>query len=175
RWSYEYIESLSKDGVINGDDGFFYPENSVTREEFLKMILERLNINLITNDNMSFNDVTPNAWYEKYVATASKLQIVNGVSEFVFGIGENVSREDAAVMLLRGLRAVGKNINVADGKLSFNDSDTINDYAVEAVKSLVNLGIISGNENGEFAPRENLSREEAAKIVYMIGGIMDEK
>ena len=58
-------------------------------------------------------------------------------------------------------------VNVS-GKAEFADSEKIAPYAREAVENLALRGVISGFEDGSFAPCENITRAQAAKLIYML-------
>ena len=49
---------------------------------------------------------------------------------------------------------------------TFGDFDTIADYAKDHVLAICGLGIISGDDNGNFNPNQFATRQEAAKMVY---------
>ena len=170
-WAYGYIKTLTDKKVVSGSgDGYFYPENSVTREEFLKMILSAANIQ-VSNEAVSFADVDGSAWYAPYVATAYKLGIVKGIDENRFGIGENIQRQDMAVMADRMLALMEKE---AEGTaLDYNDKAEISDYAVSAVENLAALEIMNGDENQNFLPRASATRAESAKIVCVMSELAE--
>ncbi len=48
---------------------------------------------------------------------------------------------------------------------SFSDADTIEQWALPAVETLYNEGIISGNDDGSFAPDRPMNRAEFSKLV----------
>lgn len=53
-------------------------------------------------------------------------------------------------------------------KITYNDQDTISEYAEEAVATMSGMGIINGTDGGNFDPTGSFTREMAAKIVtYM--------
>ena len=53
-WAHEAIEYLAENDVINGDgNGNFLPDNNITREEFVKMIVLAFNI-AESADSISF-------------------------------------------------------------------------------------------------------------------------
>ena len=56
------------------------------------------------------------------------------------------------------------------GKVALKDADKLT-WAKEAVLYLVEKGIISGNENGEFCPEDNITREQFAKIAVLAFGV----
>ena len=49
-----------------------------------------------------------------------------------------------------------------------------NESYFKAVNSLYEIGIINGDENGNFNPDKNISRAETAKIICMLMGVDDE-
>ena len=84
----------------------------------------------------------------------------------MFGIGQEVKREDATVIMFRAVNSF-KNINTDNiGDTNFSDSSDISDYAKESVNALSGLSLINGFEDGSFRPQISLSRAEAAKILY---------
>ena len=49
--------------------------------------------------------------------------------------------------------------------VGFTDVDLIADYAMESVGALVELGVLSGFEDGSFKPQEPCLRAQAAKVI----------
>lgn len=166
-WASAYIDTLYKDGVISGVSASkFEPESNVTREQFVKLIVTALKLNTVGSD-APFNDVDKNEWYADYVNIAYNSDIIKGISNDEFGVGLNITRQDIAVMTANALKVLDYNFN-NDGDLTFADSESISDYAVESVRLLKNSGILNGDENNAFNPQANATRAEAAKIIYMI-------
>jgi len=166
-WAENAITALYKKGIVSGSgDGRFYPGNNITREEFVKLVIEAFNIEA-NDENTDFADVAKGAWYCKYINAAVNNGIVTGKDNGTFGIGENITRQDMAVILYRTAKALGYEFGVTK-EVSFTDSENISDYAVEAVMALSNAGIINGMENGVFAPLENATRAQGAQIIYNV-------
>ena len=164
---------MAEKGIVSGYNGAFYPNESVTREEFVKMLLGALEIEA-TETETNFNDVNTDEWYAPYVATAAKAGIVSGIGDEMFGVGQTITREDMAVMVGRALERSGKNLPTGIAK-EFKDSEMISEYAKESVDTLARADIISGDENNQFNPQDDLTREQAAKIICISGGINNEK
>lgn len=164
-WAYEYINVLYREGIVSGDEnGMFYPENNITREEFVKMLVNALKLKTESDVELNFDDVDLNSWYAPFVKTAFFHKIVNGVSETSFGTGRNITREDMAVM---AYRCVFKDEQTADNRKDvFEDDGEISDYAKAAVYSMKEKGIIGGTGAGLFEPKRYSERAEAAKIIY---------
>ena len=161
-WAKEAVEELAKEGIISGyEGGKFNPNNKITREEFVKIVVETFD-KYDASADIDFSDVKNNAWYYKYVASGVKAGIINGVSEAEFGTGNNITRQDAAVILYRIYN------KKTDKKVEFSDEALISDYAKEAVLALSGKSIITGMSDGKFYPKNNLTRAEAAVMIYRL-------
>lgn len=169
-WAAAGIEELYRRGVVKGlGDGTFNPGGNVTREEMLAMLLRAFNIAESENPSQeeSFTDAEPDAWYIGYIAAGKKKGFVKGYPDGSFGIGESVSRQDAAVMAYNIAKASGKELSV-EIKRDFKDDNGIADYAKDAVYSLKANGVVSGTGSGNFEPLNTCTRAEAAKIIYSL-------
>lgn len=160
-WAQEIIENLSERNIIDGfEDGSFRPDTSVTRAQFCKMIVTALNLS--NSENVTgFNDVNESDWYAQYVYAASENGIVNG-SDGYFMPNDEITRQDAAIMIFRALKSRGRNVF---GSKLFDDTDSIADYAKDAVSALAASGIINGSD-GKFNPLNTTTRAEAATMLY---------
>ena len=167
QWAKEAIVTLAEQGIINGyDNGLFKPNNNVTRAEFVKIIVTAFNISS-DNNEVSFSDVDDDSWYAPYVKTAYSTGIVNGYSADVFGVNDNITRQDMAVIIVRTLNYLG--INLTDiGASEFFDSDSISDYAVSAVNILHSRGIVNGVGANKFNPHDYTTRAAVAKVIYVV-------
>ena len=167
-WAKGYILSLESKGILSGKgDGKFYPSANMLREEFVKVISVACKLDT-SSENVSFTDATDGAWYLPYINASVNANIINGIGDGKFGVGQSITREDAAVMIARALEYAGvERTGKAD---DFADSFEISPYAQDSVKKLRELGIISGDDKGCFLPKETISRAEIAK---MICGMLD--
>lgn len=165
-WAKEMIEELYSEGVVSGKgDGVFAPEENVTREEFVKLLVTSMNLNTI-GEKLKFTDVPEDSWYYSYVYTAYNSGIVNGTSETTFGSGQAITRQDLAVMAYNVIKACDLKTSGENDK-DFNDFGMVSDYAKNAVSALKADGILSG-DGGSFRPNDKTTRAEAVKIIYML-------
>lgn len=161
-WAAESIKALYEKGVINGvSQGVFEPHRSVTREEFVKMAAKLFELKQSAKD-ISFDDVSADDYFADSVYAAAESGIINGYGRR-FGVGESISRQDAAVIAYRLILHSGRTLGGT--VLDFNDSGDIADYARDAVAHLAASAVINGN-GGAFNPLGSASRAEAAKILY---------
>lgn len=163
-WAEEAVLALKKMGVINGkSETEFAPNDNVTREEFVKMIVNLADVN-VEHGDVVFSDVTEGEWYYTPIKAAFQKKIISGISETEFGVGKKITRQDMAVIAANVLSYL--NISVSKKNLDFADADNIADYAKDAVSKLTAKGIINGYEDNSFRPEGFATRAEAAKILY---------
>lgn len=167
-WAEESILALRKKGILSGDNNRnFRPDDAITREEFLKLVMNAIGIPT-GDDAKQFNDVDSSAWYYPYVAGAHKCGIVQGITETTFGIGENITRADMAVIIVRAMKVNGNAFEAKKAAYVFNDFDQIPQYAQESITILAENNLMNGVGNNIFAPRNNATRAEAAVAIYRI-------
>lgn len=168
-WAKDAILSLYEKNIISGmGDKQFMPQELVTREQMVKMLVTAIGLE-IGDAECSMTDAEKGQWYYPYLAAGVKEGIVSGISETEFGIGMPVTRQDAAVLLLRAAQKSGKLPQPEREYAGFADEGEISEYARDAVKTLYCAGILSGRENG-FAPFDACTRAEAAKMIYELLG-----
>lgn len=165
-WAEESINTLYNNGVISGkDNGIFAPADTVTRAEFVKMIVLAL-FESDSSANSDFADVDKNSWSYPYISTAYKMGLVQGNTNG-FGASDNITRQDMAVIINRCMEK--KNlIPASKDSVAFDDDNLISDYAKDAVALMKSEGIINGKGNNMFAPLDNLTRAEAAVIIIRV-------
>lgn len=167
-WAYEAVKALKDKGVLSGyADGSFAPDKTVTREEFVKMIVIAFEIDTDGADS-HFYDVFEDDWFYPYVSAAYRKGIVTGNDKGLFLVGADITRQDAAVIAARVMEICGINADSVREYAGFNDEAAISDYAAEAVIKLFRGGKISGTDAGGFEPLRPCTRAEAAAIIYGI-------
>jgi len=167
-WYYTYLMNLKNKGIIDGyEDGNFYPNNKITREEFVKLLVNIAGIELV-EEYEGFEDVNKTDWFAPYVYTAKKLNIVSGIDDTNFGVGMPISRQDMSVMIYN---LITMNKDVSASKEKFADDGEIAEYASDAVYSMKSLEVLNGYEDSTFKPLGQLTRAEAAKVITLIANI----
>ncbi len=166
-WAYDSVQTLAEMGIIEGfEDGTFKPDQLVTREQFVKMLI--VTGGYLNNDLVAqFGDVEAGRWSSAYIASAVSRGIVTGYADGTFKPTATLTRQDASVMAYRLCNVMKKSVSKSD-TLSFSDADSVAGYAVEAVATLESSGIINGFADGSFSPLGTLTRAQAAKIIYGI-------
>ena len=166
-WAVESIMHLHKEGVINGTgERTFSPQNPVTREEFIKMIVKAL---LKTNSvyDKEFGKKYEGKWYYSYMAAAEFYALIQGIyDEEDFKEEVYITRQDMCTIAYRAALRADIDLPFKTYSTDFYDMNKISFYATEAIKELQEADIIHGTGNNMFEPHLTTTRAEAAKIVH---------
>ena len=158
---YTYENGLMK-GVADTEFG---PDSAVTRAMFVTVIY-RMEKEPQTKD-CSFTDTESGSYYEKAVAWANENGIVSGISEDSFAPNEPITREQMAAIIFRYAAFKGYDIT-ANGSTDYTDNGNISEYAKDAVIWAAENSVMTGNPDGNFAPKENTTRAQAAAVFMRI-------
>lgn len=173
-WCFKMIEELVERGAINGyPDGNFYPNNTVTRQEFAKIMVVAAGEPVYPASNVSFADVPLNHWANPFIEAAKPYMTAyeNRQGNRTFKPEAGALREDMAVAVVK-LR--GYDARLADLSMlttMFSDVDSISVSARPYVALAVENGIISGypgqnGQKGTFGAQRTITRCEAAAILW---------
>lgn len=161
-WAYDDIYYLYDNAIISGiDSETVAPDRAVKREEFVKMIIASFFEIDVTAESV-FNDVTKNDWFAPSVNTAAKLGLIYGDGGN-FGTGDEITRQDAVVILKRIVDIKGS--LSSDGECILSDMDDVSEYAKEAIRVFAKAGVVSGDENRRVNPKMSITRAEAARLI----------
>lgn len=177
KWYEPYIDDLVVQGIFSGYanvDGThsFQPGKKITRAEFAVILARAANADLTPYANKSsFSDVSASGWAGPAIEWAYQSGVVFGLGSGKFAPNANITRQDMAVMICRFAKAQSMTLPSAGDEAVFADEDGISAYALDAVNSLHQAGIISGSTSGGkvlFQPKKGATRAEAAKMVSVL-------
>ncbi len=166
-WSEEYVNILAENEILNGKSkNVFAPDEFITRAEFAKIVACAFSLKNTAYFPL-FEDISTTDWFYNYVQVLNLYGIINGTSNDTFSPHNNITREDAVVMLMR----VYEKFYPAPLKFlpaEFTDAAAVSDYAESYVNAASGLGIIKGNPEGQFNPSSPITRAEATALLYRI-------
>ncbi len=163
------IEALAERNIINGKtETLFEPNATMTRAEFAAIMVKGLGLPF--KKGKEFSDVTENDWFYDYVNTAQFYGIVNGVSEKEFNPMGTITRQEAAVMAVRGAKLCGMNttIEIFEAKnilAGFIDYVKAEEWAIPSLAFVYKEGLLP-DDALEIKPNEAVTRSEIALILY---------
>ena len=167
-WASPYIWRLSELGVVNGvEEHRFAPRELVTRGSFVTILGRLKGVDTQEYWEIPFTDVSAEDWYGPYVAWAAEYGVTLGFDDGSFRPGDNISREQMAVMLYRYIQAGNLSLS-AEAKADFADETAISDWALEAVNALRDAGLMNGRGENRFEPRGTATRAEICAVVYRL-------
>lgn len=179
-WATDAINKLVEKGVIAGvDNKRFEPSSPVTKEQFAKMLVGALEIELpqaaepvegeevVEVEKITYSDVAENRWSYPYICAASEFFYDDSYGSGAFNPEENYTREKCAYAIAYALGYGGKSANLLDTKVlenNFKDSDDVTEALKSAVAMTAERGIVKGSE-GLIRPKGEVTRAEAAVLL----------
>ena len=149
-WQYPFAQYAVKNGLMAGKgtdaDGniIFDPNSPIKREEFVQVLYNAEGKPAISIAN-PFPDVAEGGWYKSAVLWAKQNDIASGKGNGNFGVGENISRQDLAMMLYKHAKLNGYSLDATNGLINqFADGAMVASYAKTAMDWAVTNGIMSG-------------------------------
>lgn len=166
-WYNEAVGFMAARNIVSGIGGDrFAPNSSVTRADFLIMLMNTYGIELDSSIQNNFADAG-SKYYTEYLGTAKHLGLVSGVGNNHFEPEAAISRQDMFVILYQALKTLGKLPTDRNGKSleGYKDAGDAADYARDAIKLFVETGVITG-DGTNLAPKATSTRGETAQILF---------
>lgn len=163
-WAENNIIFTSARELFSGvGGGMFNPNAPMTRAMFVQVLANIEGADLSTYNSSSFTDVSVNAWYMSAIEWAAESGLSTGVGDGRFAPEANITREQMARMLINYIeyRQFSLPSNFAP---AFNDEVSINAWALDAVNTLQQAGIISGRSGNIYDPQGIATRAEVATV-----------
>jgi hypothetical protein len=164
-WGKEYIEGLHNKNIVQGYDAdYFKPDDSISRAEFIKMVVLAMDYDLLENiRETSFSDIEVDDWHTPYIETAHHYELVNGYDDDTFRPNNKINRGEAVKIIVSAIYD-GKMPGFEDIFTDIISTDWFTPYVIFAFKN----EIVNGYENKLFKPNEQMTRAEAAKVVSLL-------
>ncbi len=162
-WAESVIKKVSSQypHVIGGyPDGTVKPQGTVTRAEFIKMIIAGLEASPGCCPSNAFTDIA-NHWGAGNIHTAVQLGIIVPSEEGTrFNPNSGITREDMAKYTVRAL-----GYETPSTTLSFKDAFQVSTTHRKYVSTAAATGLLGGYPDGTFGPKRTLTRAEAFAVV----------
>ncbi len=167
-WARESIERAIENNIVPESLQGFYT-SKITRKEFCQLAMQTYISK--TGYNMDYAESPFTDVNNEYVTHAERLKIVSGVGNNKFAPDNNITRQEAAVMLnnLAKLLGVESRENVG----SFVDESYFADWAKSAIYSVAGMKsgdtyVMAGTGNGKFSPWMSYTREQAVATMLRL-------
>lgn len=175
-WAYPYIMTCVQKGAIAGTTtpvngvGMFDPEGKVSLGQFITVLIrliaadeadEKINSGAYSGAGVHWATVN----YD--VATEIGLIYSYEYSSSDADLEKQLTREEMAVLLTRAAAITGDPLDILPGiENNIGDLEKVSPDKVDAVMRAYSNGLLAGtNDNGDFAPKDTMTRAEMATVV----------
>jgi len=177
-WAYDEVIASIEADLVPGDLQNMYRLN-VTRKDYASLVIKAVCTILDTNvedlvmerrgrsldsfiHEYPFNDTAG-----KDIISAYALGMVTGYGDGTYKPYNNITRQEAAVLLMRTAKVLG--LDTADPpKVEFKDSNQIDEWAAEGVYYVYREGVMTGTDKDIFSPLSGYTRQQAFITVYRL-------
>lgn len=168
-WYNQAVSYIAARQITTGTGtGNYDPEKSLTRAEFLVMIMKAYAIepDITPEDNFADSGST---YYTGYLAAARRLGISGGVGNNLFAPDKEATRQEMFTLLYNALKVINELPEGNSGKqlTVFRDAGEIAPWAQNAMALMIETGIISGNGD-TISPAKTATRAEIAQVLYKL-------
>lgn len=183
-WCEESVLQLYSLGIYDSKDNppsSFIPNKFMTRAEFSKSLAlagklvepekeqnKNINPRLYRNEeseiDVIYDDVPARHPYFKYINAVSEKNVMNGLEYGRFEPDSIITRAQAVTTFIRALGFE----SIAPGQNAvtyFEDNDEIPSWARNSIKVASYIGIIQGDEYGNFNPNKPMTKAEASMML----------
>ena len=160
-WFYSVVNELSDKGIISGyEDNTFKPQKSVSYAEFLTLL------NNSIGEKQSPDYKNSEEWYKPTFDYLKQKGVITNIQN----PNAEITRNEMAKYLSLGLEKLKNQKIDTTTPASIKDFDSIPNEYKDLVASVVNAGLIKGDEHQNFNGAKSLTRAETAVIIKGLGG-----
>ena len=166
-WYYTYVMACAQHGAISGTTspvngvGTFNPDGKVSLGQFLAVLTRLIAADKI-DTSLSGHWAMPNYSAAIDVGLIYSYEYSSSKTD----LDKALSREEMAVMLSRAAEINGEPLEILPGiENNIGDLDKVSNDKVTAVKQAYSCGLLAGDNNGNFNPKNTMNRAEMATVV----------
>lgn len=203
-WAEQTINDMYQLNLLEGvSKSEFDPEDTVTRAEFLKFMMDAANIYGHYIREGECLDATIDDWYCKYLQGAldkdlipesmitdysveKQIKVVSeatdeekaktvevNVYSGEFHGDNDITREEMAALAVSCIQYAAGEMEISGESMSFADENQISEKYIDAVNKAIDLNILNGFEDNTFRPQDTLTRAQAATIAERVYDLLN--
>jgi hypothetical protein len=164
-WCAGAVAYVSGSGLMKGVSAKqFAPGRTLTRAMFVTVLARMAKVRTDYYGDPGFTDVKSGSWCAGAVAWAAQYGIANGYTSEVFGANGTVTREQAAAMIARAVSLFELQLPESGTATAFADAASVSASAKDGVELMRKTGILQGDAQGNFNPKNGMTRGAAATV-----------
>lgn len=179
-WGAYSAGMLASRGYIIGEDYgnrfYFHPDETINRFEFILMVNAIFGVR--PKDSLAdnpFSDKNIPAYVMRTGIAAYEYQIISGNREkngkIYLRPFNAITRAEAITILDYALQLDAYGVS----ETTFKDRASVPEWAVQSVRNLEAYGVIQGYEDNTIRPNQNITRAQAAEMVWQVLKFLDMK
>ena len=161
-WYYDDVTYVWSEGLMQGISETEFGPALPANRAMVVTLLYRMDGAELEPEASGFVDVEPGSWYHAPVEWALENGITTGVSETEFAPDRSVIREQFVTFLHRYAGSPA----AETVPVQFADWDGVSEYARDAMAWAVEIGLVSGYDDGTVKPLRELNRAELAVLIH---------
>ena len=169
-WAKGPVNDMASRLVMAGETSeAFGPNKAITRGEFAATIVKALGLRPETGES-PFVDLHASHRQYGHILTAYQYHIMGGLPGSKFGADRELTREEAMAIVVSAMRltklsSVLSAAEVNTTLAAYADSARVSGWACNVVAACLKSGIIGGRPGNVIAPKDIITRAEAAAIM----------
>lgn len=169
-WANLDIKKAIEKGLVPKWNQIGYT-NNITRLEVCQLIDNYLHVNKIQSYTDNYANPQFTDTEDTSVTCLWNKGIINGKSETLFCPYDLINREEFAKILSYTYHHVKRDVMLEGNKTQYKDRDRISNWAIASVADMTSLGLLMGNEKGEFEPLKNITKEEIIVTILRLENV----
>ena len=179
QWYHDAVDWAVENGVMTGygnvSEPTFGPDDELTRAQMAAVLYNIAGKpDVGTPSSSEFTDLAGDGWYLDAVAWASENGIFMGYSDGsgAFGPDNPLTREQAAVVLMRCAEAMGVDTSARADLGTFPDGTDVDSWAQDALSWAVAEGVLKGAEHSDGSrtldAKQSITRAQIAALMMRL-------
>ncbi len=175
-WATEYVDQIAAKGIASGvGNNMFAPESLIERGDFAIFLNKTMGYKDVSGDFFIIADVPEDAYYYQSIINCKYYKAITDTNNYY--PESYITRIDAINMIYNALNEGGMigSYGTTDVSKFADQASLVNVKDTIAVGTLANIGIISGNSDGNLYPNDTLTRAEMAVVIAKTSEFVDAK
>ena len=107
-WYHTFVETATRLGLIQGNNGEFRPDDPVSRQEMAVMLAQALKLQVLGDKEGLYNDADrASSWAVGFITAVTEAQLMQGKGNNIFEPNEKSTRAEAAAVILQAMNREG--------------------------------------------------------------------
>ena len=173
-WFFDGVKFAAMNGIMKGVSAdHFAPTADATRAMSVTCLYRMAKAEPVGGSS-EFLDVEDGVWYTDAILWASANGIVNGYGNGYFGVNDGLTREMLITILYRYAAFAKHDVSAAGDLSAFTDGDQVSDWAQDAVRWAVGVGLLIGDSNHALNAGDVATRAQLATVFERFQNLLEQ-